>query len=163
MFYILCWCGVCFFVWVSVTICHHPIFSQFLVFSTLPQFFFFNFFPIFVNFFQFPYHFFNFSPNFFSISSQGTMKNQPRTMKSHESPPGTKNLLCLLCWCGVCVSCFVITHFFHDGWRMTKQVQSELSARGTKRDVENTYRRMYLPDLYPSPTIKSRSATRRAA
>ena len=40
--------------------------------------------------------------------------------------------------------------------------QSELSAGGTKREVENTPK-MYPPQLYPNPTIQSRSAARRAA
>ena len=37
------------------------------------------------------------------------------------------------------------------------QVQSKLSAGGTKRDVENT------PKLYPGPTIQSSSVARSSA
>ena len=151
MIYILCWCGVCLFVCLSV--CHDSSSSNFSHFFQLfPNFFFFNFCPFFVIFFNFPPIFLTFPPIFSQIPSKEPWKTNQgpwKAMKTHPEPR--------IYYADVASVCHVLSSSIFS---MIKagQVKSELSARGTRRDIENTYPKMYPPELYPSPTICRRPA-----
>ena len=73
-------------------------------------------------------------------------------MKSHETHPEPR-----IYYADVASVCHVLSSSIFSKIK-AGQVKSELSARGTRRDIENTYRKMYPPELYPSPTISRRPA-----